>query len=78
MINIVPQITELVGCGNVVCLLCGGGTSVKFHSQTNIICLLFTSLPVLLRCGQVRYQSLYQKQFHCDDLEEGYWDEGWD
>ncbi len=33
VINIVLQVSGLDGRGNVVCLLCEGGTSVKFHSQ---------------------------------------------
>lgn len=78
MINVVAQVTVLVACGNVVCLLCEGGTSVKFHSPgESHFDLLFISLPRLMRCGQIHCQSLYQGLFHCVDLEEGYWDEDW-
>ena len=30
MINIIPQVTEIDRCSDVVCLLCEGETSVKF------------------------------------------------
>lgn len=48
MINLVLQVTGLDGCGNVVCLLCEGGTSVKFLGETNTVSLRSCCLKTYL------------------------------